>query len=151
MGARQNYQMETENAVNEQINTELSAMYTYMSLGCYFDCDDVALPKASAYFKKSANEEKLHAEKFMDYQNDSSGRVRFHKISTSALALEKSVNQSLLDLHKIASCQKDVHLCDFLEANFLDEQVQANKILAGHITHLKRLGTGVGEYLFGLK
>ena len=33
------------------------------------------------------------------------------------------VNQSLLDLHAAAGEKGDAHLCDFLEANYLDEQV----------------------------
>merc|ERR1712080_698216 len=34
----------------------------------------------------------------------------------AALELEKTVNQSLLDLHKCADSKGDAHLCDFLEA-----------------------------------
>ncbi|CAM4615935.1 unnamed protein product [Lepidochelys kempii] len=32
-----------------------------------------------------------------------------------ALHLEKNVNQSLLDLHKLATDKNDPHLCDFIE------------------------------------
>uniref|UniRef100_A0A8C4R4N3 Ferritin n=1 Tax=Eptatretus burgeri TaxID=7764 RepID=A0A8C4R4N3_EPTBU len=42
-------------------------------------------------------------------------------------------------------------MCDFLEREFLDEQVQAIKKLGDFVTNLKRLGVpgnGVGEYLF---
>merc|ERR1711874_29188 len=63
----------------------------------------------------------------------------------AALELEKTVNQSLLDMHKGAD--GDAHLCDFLEANFLDEQVDAIKEISGWITKLKRTGPGVGFHL----
>merc|ERR1711962_1607579 len=41
----------------------------------------------------------------------------------AALELEKTVNQSLLDLHSKAGDKGDAHLCDFLEGNYLNEQV----------------------------
>uniref|UniRef100_UPI00398F7581 ferritin heavy chain, oocyte isoform-like n=1 Tax=Pristiophorus japonicus TaxID=55135 RepID=UPI00398F7581 len=68
-----------------------------------------------------------------------------------ALQMEKNVNQSLLDLHKLSSGSTDPHLCDFLETHYLDEQVKMIKKLGDHITNLKRLGApenGLGEYLF---
>ena len=37
------------------------------------------------------------------------------------------VNQSLLDMHKVAGEKGDAHLCDFLESKFLDEQVESIK------------------------
>ena len=67
----------------------------------------------------------------------------------AALELEKQVNQSLLDLHVVASANNDPHLTDFLEGEFLDEQVEAIKELSDPITKLKRAGPeGLGEYLF---
>lgn len=42
-------------------------------------------------------------------------------------------------------------LSDFLENEFLEEQVKAIKLLGDHCTNLKRLGlpqNGMGEYLF---
>ena len=41
----------------------------------------------------------------------------------AALELEKTVNQSLLELHKAGEGRGDAHLCDYLEAHFLEEQV----------------------------
>uniref|UniRef100_A0A8C4R7W0 Ferritin n=1 Tax=Eptatretus burgeri TaxID=7764 RepID=A0A8C4R7W0_EPTBU len=71
----------------------------------------------------------------------------------SALQLEKSVNRSLLDLHGVASDKNDPQMCDFLEREFLDEQVQAIKKLGDFVTNLKRLGVpanGVGEVKLSL-
>ena len=39
-------------------------------------------------------------------------------------------------------------MSDFLEAHYLTEQVEAIKEIAGHITNLKRVGPGHGEYHF---
>ena len=41
-----------------------------------------------------------------------------------------------------------LQMCDFIEGEFLGEQVEAIKMLSDHITNLKRAGTGLGEYLF---
>ena len=40
---RQNYSTEVEAAVNCLVNMHLWVSYTSLSLGFYFDCDDVAL------------------------------------------------------------------------------------------------------------
>ena len=62
--------------------------------------------------------------------------------------MEKSVNQSLLDLHKVASSHNDAQMADYLETEFLEEQVNAIKEISDHITQLKRVGTGLGEYMY---
>jgi len=159
---RQNYDTENEAGVNKQINLELYASYVYHSMGFYFDRDDVALPGFSKYFKKASEEEREHAEKLMKFQNKRGGRIVLQNISKperdewgtgldamqAALALEKNVNQALLDLHKIADSHGDAQMCDFIENEFLSEQVDAIKELSDHVTNLKRVGPGMGEYLF---
>ena len=66
----------------------------------------------------------------------------------AALELEKAINQDLLDLYKIGESHVDPHLCDFLEDEFLEEQVKSIKELTDYITNLKRVGPGLGEYTF---
>ena len=81
----------------------------------------MALPGFAKYFKKSADEEKEHAEKLMKFQVQRGGRVILNDIKKpakdewgtgleamqAALELEKTVNQALLDLHKIADANGD--------------------------------------------
>ena len=57
------------------------------------------------------------------------------------------VNQSLLDLHKVGQDANDAHFCDFLEAEYLGEQVDAIKEISVWITKLKRTGPGLGFHL----
>ena len=45
-------------------------------------------------------------------------------------------------------CNLSLQMADFLEGNYLAEQVEAIKELGDHITNLKRVGTGHGEYHF---
>lgn len=73
--ARQNYHEDCEAAINKQINMELYASYVYLSMAGYFDRDDVALPGFKKFFKKSSDEEREHAQKFIKYQNMRGGRV----------------------------------------------------------------------------
>ena len=54
----------------------------------------------------------------------------------AALALEKSLNQALWNLHALGSTHADPHLCDFLENHFLDKQVKLIKKMGNHLTHL---------------
>merc|ERR1712133_350403 len=65
----------------------------------------------------------------------------------AALELEKTVNQSLLDLHKEAGDKGDGHLCDFLESEYLNEQVEGIKAIGDLITKMKRAGDGLGLHL----
>ena len=142
---RDNYHHESEEGVNQQINLEMHAMYTYLSMvsvrAClsteiavydlspcpqsfYFDRDDVALPNFAKYFRKAAHEEMEHAQTFMQFQNHRGGRIVLQDIKKpakdewgsgqeamqAALELEKTVNQALLDLHKIADKHGDFHV-----------------------------------------
>ncbi|WAR26039.1 FRIS-like protein [Mya arenaria] len=159
---RQNFHQESEAGINRQINMELYASYVYQSMAYYFDRDDVALKGFSNFFKKSSDEEREHAEKFMKYQNQRGGRIVLQPIQKpdrdewgsgleameSALALEKTVNQSLLDLHKVAGDHGDAQMTDFLEGNYLEEQVEAIKEISDRITNLKRVGSGLGEWQY---
>jgi len=159
---KQNYHSECEAMVNKQINLELYASYVYQSMAWYFDRDDVALPGFHKFFKESSEEERGHAEQFMKFQNARGGRVVLQGIEKPerdewgsgveamqmALALEKNVNQVLLDLHKLCSQHGDGHMTNFLESNFLDEQVDSIKQLAGFVAQLKRMGPGLGEQMF---
>lgn len=159
---RQNFSAEVEAGINKQINLELYASYCYLSMAYYFDRDDVALPGLFKYFKKQSDEEREHASKLMKYQNIRGGRIVLQNVNKpslddwgsgidamqAALHLEKTVNQSLLDLHKIASNNIDPQMSDFLESNFLTEQVESIKQLSDYVTNLKRVGSGLGEYMF---
>ncbi|MCJ0188286.1 ferritin [Clostridioides difficile] len=159
---RQNFHLESEAGLNRQINMELYASYCYQSMAYYFDRDDIALPGFSKFFKESSDEERGHAEKFMKYQNKRGGRIVLQDIKKPerdewgsaldamqvALSLEKSVNQSLLDLHKVADSHGDAQMCDFIETEYLEEQVNAIKEISDHITQLKRVGSGLGEYMY---
>ena len=67
------------------------------------------------------------------------------------LNLEKSINQSLLDLHQLPTDNSDANLCHFLEMHHLDQQVEFIKELRDHVSILSNMGSpegGLAEYVF---
>jgi len=159
---RFNYHEDNEGLVNRQINLELYASYVYTAMAHHFDRHDVALKGHHKYFKEMAEEENEHANKFMKYQNKRGGTIVLLDIKKptqqswgspleaheTALQLEKDVYQALLELHAFASKHNDPHLTNYLEEEFLEEQVKSIKQYGDHITNLKRVGPGLGEYVF---
>ncbi|KAL1771903.1 ferritin light chain [Sigmodon hispidus] len=67
---RQNYSSEVEAAVNRLVNLHLRASYTYLSLGFYFDRDDVALEGVGHFFRELADKKREGAERLLKMQND---------------------------------------------------------------------------------
>ncbi|XP_053307465.1 ferritin heavy chain B-like [Spea bombifrons] len=162
---RQNYSQDSEAAINRMVNLKMYASYTYLSMSYYFNRDDVALHHVAEFFEELSHEEQEHAEKFQKYQNKRGGRIVLQDVKKperdewvnsldamqTALNLEKTVNQALLDVHRVATDRNDPHLCDFLESEQLEEHAKRIKKLGDYITNLKRLGVpqnGMGEYLF---
>ncbi|KAM7332894.1 hypothetical protein ACRRTK_009602 [Alexandromys fortis] len=120
---RQNYSTEVEAAVNRLVNLHLRASYTYLSLGYYFDPDDVFLEGVRHLFRELA-EVKREAP----------------SISSSCKTIAEAVHSF------------NPHLCDFLENHFLDKEVKVIKKMGNHLTNLRWLAAGpqasLGEYLF---
>ncbi|CAB4018667.1 Soma ferritin [Paramuricea clavata] len=129
----------------------------------HFDQDDHYMPGFSKFFKKMAEEEHEHAQMFMKYQNKRGGRIRFNSIPKPchdgnwengtlamkrALHLEKTINKLLLNLHTLGDSKNEPQFLDFLEANFLGEQVDSIKELSNYVHILQRLDSPLGEYQF---
>ncbi|KAJ8364292.1 hypothetical protein SKAU_G00131230 [Synaphobranchus kaupii] len=164
---KHNLHPESEAVINKLINIKLTASYTYLSLGMFFDRDDVALPSFSSYFLKCSVKERKQAESLLGYQNMRGGLILLQTIAkpsredwkdgldamTFSLEYQKSLNQSLLELHHMANNHTDPHLCDFLEQHFLSDSHDAIKQLGDYVGSLTRLTSSaangsMGEYLF---
>ncbi|XP_036318265.1 ferritin heavy chain B isoform X2 [Rhagoletis pomonella] len=158
---RQNFNRECENAINAQIQLELKSSYDYLAMAYHFDRCDMALPGIYGFFKAASDEEREHAAKFMEYMNKRGGTILLQdlpapqfKFTTlkaaleEALDMEKTVNESLLALHALASKHIDPQLCDFLETHFLAEQVDAQKQLADYIRQIERCEKELGVHIF---
>ncbi|TMW51077.1 hypothetical protein DOY81_003851 [Sarcophaga bullata] len=158
---RENFSKECEKAINKQINMELKACHDYLAMAYYFDRSDVASPGAFKFFKEASLEERKHAEILMVYMNKRGGTIILEGIEApkfkinsirdaflEALNMEKKVNNALLKVHAIASENNDPNMCDFIEANFLQEQVDDIKQLADLIRQSERSECDLGDYLF---
>merc|ERR1711982_13037 len=155
---KQNFHSDSEALINKQINMELYASYVYLSMSAYFARDDVALHGFSKRFRAASKEERDHAETLIDYQTMRGGRVVFRDIvkptcdewgtaleaTEASLELEKTVNESLLNMHKMAASHDDAQLTDFIEGTFLKEQVESIKEIGDLVTKMKRAGDGLG-------
>merc|ERR1711955_137125 len=154
---KQNFHSDNE----AQINKQLYASYVYLSMSAYFARDDIALMGFSKRFKEASTEERDHAMKLIDYQTMRGGRVVFREIAKpsmdewgtaleaveATLELERTVNESLLTMHKTAGDNNDAQMTDFLEGTYLGEQVEAIKEIADLITKMKRAGDGLGLHI----
>lgn len=157
---RQNYPAEIESAINKQIQLELQAFYYYLSAATYFDKENVALPGCFKFFTKSSAEEMDHAQQFINYQNIRGGTVDFKQLDkcpewnspmevfSRALEMELQVNESILQMYKLADELGDQQTTGFLDP-FLEEQVKSQKELSNIITTLKRVGpSGATLFIF---
>ena len=66
----------------------------------------------------------------------------------AALNMEKEMYKYLSNLHEIGFQKKDRHLTDYIENEFLQEQIENIKTLGIMTTKLLRAGPGLGEFIF---
>lgn len=135
---------ELEKAVNEQVGREFGASLQYVNIAAYFDADD--LPELAAFFYRQAEEEKMHAMKFVNYIIDAGGQVRIpavaqpkHDFSAAeeavqaALDWEMEVTKQINNLMDIAIKQNDHISQDFLRwfvTEQLEEMSTMNRLLS---------------------
>jgi ferritin len=125
---------ELAKAVNDQIGHELGAGLQYVSIAAYFQCHQLTL--LSRLFFKQAEEENLHAMKFVRYVLDTGGDLRIPAIPApkatfasaeeaveAALTWEEDVTKQITGLMEIAVQQKDYLAQSFLQW-FIDEQLE---------------------------
>ena len=153
-----NWNKKCEDIVNKQIQIEYWASYQYHLMWSHFDKSDVALKNIADFFKKSSEEEREHAHKLMEYQNLRGGKVVLtgvpgvnldflndssNQILSSfeeALRMEQKVYQSLLEVHKTAEESKDPQFTDFIESEYLQEQIEALNQVSLYVTQLEYIG-----------
>ncbi|KAM5291055.1 ferritin heavy chain-like [Glossophaga mutica] len=160
----QNCHPECQIAIINQVDLEIYASYMYVSMACYFDRGDVALKHFNVFFLQQAKKVVDHAEYLLGLQSKHAGNIPMcniprpeeeHwesglKVLESALHLAKSVHQSLLSLHQVAT-EKHGRVCPFVECEYLHEQVMFIQELGHHITNLRKVGTpedSLAESLF---
>jgi ferritin len=149
-----------ERLVNAQIARELNAAQAYLAMYAWCKRVGVALDGFAQFFQKASDEERQHAQLWIDYLNERGGTVcigrleaplgEFDHVRTAvkgAYDMEKRLHTHLLGMH--AHEEADPHLQDFIEGTFLTEQVRAEKELSDLYTNLQRaVGGAHGLYMF---
>ncbi len=143
-----------EKAVNDQINAELYSSYLYAAMSMYFDSIDMS--GASSWMKAQAQEELVHAWKFMDYVNERGGRVELQAIDKppvswesvldafqAALSHEEKVSSLINNLVTLAREEND-HMTDNFLQWYVAEQVEEEASAAEVVRKLKLIGNSGG-------
>lgn len=139
-----------ETALNNQINMELTAFYTYLSMSAYFA--DRGMQGVAAWMRHHAEEEMVHAMKLYDWVHTRRGKVQLQALAApptsweSALAAfedafkhERKVSIAIDELVKTAREENDNATESFLQW-FVDEQVEEEEVVDDVIQKLKLMG-----------
>lgn len=120
--------------LNEQIGHEFQAKMQYLNIAAYFDAED--LPQLAQFFYQQADEEDVHAMKFVHYLVDADCQVEIPAIEqpqhafeaaaeTADLSLkwEQTVTGQINKLMEMAVAEGDHATQEFLRW-FVNEQVE---------------------------
>jgi len=126
-----------QDAINDQINNELFAMYSYLSMSAY--CEHKQLRGCARWMRLQSQEEYTHAMRLYDFMIVRQGRVKLKPISEphsefasvpdvfkTALAQEEKVTDQINKLYELAFNQKAFAALVELEW-FINEQVEEEK------------------------
>lgn len=146
-----------QDAMNQQLKSELYSAYVYLSMAAYFEAAN--LPGFAHWMRVQSQEELEHAMKFYDFINDRNGRVVLQAIDQPpiefespleiferALAHEQQVTAAINQLYDQAVQEQDYATQAFLHW-FVTEQVEEEKTATQIVETLKMVGDR-GEALF---
>ena len=139
-----------ESALNQQINMELEAYYTYLGASAFFD--EMGLKGFAEWMFHHAEEERAHAMKIYHYVLSRRGSITLHAIPApkqawetaqdvveSAFAHEQKVTASINNIVALARDEKDYATDSFLQW-FVDEQVEEEEVVDDILQKLKFIG-----------
>ncbi|HEX6286709.1 MAG TPA: ferritin [Acidimicrobiia bacterium] len=139
-------------AFNDQITMELASSVAYLQMAAYFDGEN--LTGMSSWMKAQAEEEKVHAHRFLQFVLDRGNPVKIGSIEAprsdfesveqvfeTALAQEQRVTMAIHDIYRLASDGGDLASFPFLQS-FIEEQ---NEEEATVETILERVRLAGGE------
>lgn len=138
-----------ESAFNAQITLEFQASLVYRQLAIELELMD--LPGMAAWLRHQADEEIVHANKFIDHVADRDNHPRIGATSApsptvgsvldafeAALAHEERVSASVRDLYRLAESEGDLDSRPLLNW-FLEEQVEEEATVKEIVGRLKMI------------
>lgn len=139
-----------ESALNQQINMELNAYYTYLAASAYFE--ERALKGFAQWMFHHAQEEMQHAMKIYHFIHSRRGHVTLFAMPApqqdwqsamdvveSALEHEQKVTASIDSIVKLARAEGDYATDSFLQW-FVDEQVEEEEVVDDLLQKLNLIG-----------
>jgi ferritin len=136
--------------MNAQIGNEFGASLQYVNMAGYFD--GAGLPVLAKFFLEQADEERMHAMKFVRYIMDAGGHLAIpavpacrHEFKSAeeavsmALDWEYTVTKQIYGLLDRASTEKDYVAHDFLEW-FAREQLEEVSTMDTLLKMVQRVG-----------
>ncbi len=139
-----------QDALNAQINAELYAFYSYLSMSAYFAAE--GYPGFAAWMRHHSDEEMVHAMKIYDFITDRRGVVKLGALEAprtlwdkpldvlrDALKSEQTVTGLISNLVALAREEHDYATDSFLKW-FVDEQVEEEQVVDAVIQDLEHIG-----------
>ncbi len=144
--------------INQQINQELTASYTYLGMTAYFEME--SLTGFAHWCRLQHEEEQMHAKRLFDYLLDRGGKVELAAIPSprcdyesplavfeASLEQEEQNTRSINDLYDLASSLNDQATVSHLQW-FVDEQVEEESLVGEVVSLVKRAGSEVAALLY---
>ncbi len=141
---------EMQDALNNQINNEYYASYTYLSMSAY--CESISMKGFASWLRRQSHEELEHALKLFDYVIDRDGKIVLKSIEppqskySSLLKMfqqvhehEKEVTSLINKLYEQAINEGD-HATTVQLQWFIQEQVEEEKNAREIVDKLKFAG-----------
>lgn len=139
-----------EKAFNDQVSLELTAALVYRQLG--IDMEAIDLPGIASWFRAQADEEMVHAYKFIDHMIDRDAHPRIEALKVeiapattaleafeASLAHEQHVSEAIRELYRKAEAEGDLDSRPILNW-FVDEQLEEEATVSEIISRVKRIG-----------
>ncbi|XP_032338786.1 ferritin light chain-like [Camelus ferus] len=121
---------------NRLVSPHMQASHTYLSLGVYFDREDVVLEDVGRFLRELAREKHDGPEHFLKMQNQDGGYALSQDDTIgNTKVVEKNVDPALLDLRALGPARADPQL-RLPGGHALAEQVKFIEEMGGHWTNL---------------
>ncbi|MFB9775165.1 ferritin [Brevibacterium otitidis] len=143
-------------AVSDQVTMELEASIVYLQLA--IELEDQDLTGMSSWMRAQAEEEQVHAAKFMQHSLDRGTAPQIGTISApsfsgkspaelfqAALDHERKVSESIRNLYRTAQKEDDIDIIPLLNW-FIEEQVEEEASVGEIVGQLE----GIGDDFSGL-
>lgn len=155
-----------ESLLNQQLKYEMIASHFYKMCYAFYSKPQLELIGLKNYFLKAYQEEDEHTQMVINYINLREGDVIIPSIDSPSfkiedgsysnaiecfdrvLEIEEGLTAFILNIHKTADEEGDVHLSSYLEDTFIPEQYKAISEVKGLYNKLNRMGPGLGFQQF---